>query len=153
MNTKYLNGDELKPEGRIVRIASFKDELIYSQSERKKEPHTVLHFEGESKPLILTTANAKVMANVFGSPYMEDWLGKDIHLYPKMERHFGSDFQVARFKRAQPKAKEKLQAKGEKFDKAKQAVADGQTTIEKIQKHYDITPGALKALQEIEPKK
>lgn len=48
----------------------------------------------------------------------------------------------------QPKTKETLDSSHESFFKALKAVQEGHTTIEKIKEHYNITPDALKLLQD-----
>lgn len=53
------------------------------QSQRGKELCRVAHFVEDVKPLILNKTNSRMIAKVWGTPYIEDWAGLKIVLKVK----------------------------------------------------------------------
>ena len=53
------------------------------QGPRGSEEKTVMEFEGE-KPLILNTTNMKAITKALGTPYLDEWVGKNLQLYTTM---------------------------------------------------------------------
>lgn len=86
-NPDYIGAYSFQPDQEIaVTIKSAKSEIV-TGSEGKKESCTVLRFEEknvdgvEVKPLVLNNTNAKMIAKIHGTPYIENWQGKRIQLY------------------------------------------------------------------------
>ena len=81
----------------IVTIAKITREMITGEN-GKKEEETVAHFKEGVKPLILNVTNQKAISKLFGTPYIEEWVGKRIQLYVKKEKAFGEVMDVLRVK-------------------------------------------------------
>jgi len=146
MNTKYLNGDEIK-DG-IVTISDYKIEELYSQKSKEKEKHVTVTLAEYNKPMILTNRKAKQIAKALNTPYTENWVGKRITIFPIKEKHFGEWFEVINVKNA-PEVKEFLDAKHGMWDKAKKSISENKTTIAILEKHYQLTVATKKELEKL----
>jgi hypothetical protein len=114
----------------------------------KKEECTVAHFsERDVKPLILNVINQKTIQKVYGTPYIEDWTNKKITLYHTNEKAFGEMMEVVRVRPKVPNVeKPNFDQKNEGWDKAVEALAKGNTTINAIEKHYTLSDETKEAL-------
>ena len=89
-NPDYLGSYAFQPgEEKTVTIKEVKRELIFNPSNSGKEECTVVYFVEDLKPLILNATNAKMIAKVWGTPYIEDWKGLQIILGVKKISAFG----------------------------------------------------------------
>lgn len=147
MNTTYLNGDEVFGEP-IVTIKSYKEEMIYSARERRKEPQVTLEFVENKKPMIMTTRKAKQISAALETPLMSEWVGKKVVMFTVKEKHFGEEFEVIHFKRA-PAGKEVFNDKHPRWNGAVDALQSGATTIEAIEKHYTLTKQVKEQLEKL----
>ena len=132
MNTKFLNGDEISPSGQLVTIEKYTEERFYSPKAKKNEDHVMLWFKNIDKPMILTNRKAKQLSRVLASPFMSDWLDKNVLLTPISEKHFGEIFKVIHVKTAIVEVKDELTPESQKWEKAKEALLNGSTTIDDI---------------------
>ena len=132
MNTKFLNGDEIPQSGQLVTIEKYTEERFYSPKAKKNEDHVMLWFKNIDKPMILTNRKAKQLSRVLASPFMSDWLDKNVQLTPISEKHFGEIFKVIHVKTAIVEVKDELTPKNPKWAKAKEALLNGSTTIDDI---------------------
>ena len=148
MNTTFLNGDEIPEGDTIVTISGYKEEMIFSQREKQKEPQVTLTFKEMGKPMIMTNRKAKQIAKALDTPMMAEWVGKKVAMFAVNERHFGEDFKVITFKKAVIK-KEQLNEKSPKWNSAVEAIKSGSTTIEAIEKHYEITENVKNKLNQL----
>lgn len=57
----------------------------------KKSEKPIMRFREAVKPLIVNTTNFKRLQKLFGSKYIEDWVGKQITLYPDPDVTFGRE--------------------------------------------------------------
>jgi len=62
-------------------------------TERKR----VAYLKGY-KPMILNPTNSRVMAKLFGSPYIEKWAGHRMNIYIERIFAFGEDVDALRFR-------------------------------------------------------
>lgn len=124
-NPNYLGAYSLEPgEEKVLTIVELKDEEVTS-SDGSKDVLPVLYVKGE-KPMILNKTNAKTIAKVCASDFVEDWKGKKIQIYAAKIKAFGEVTSALRVRPQAPK-KEKLNAeqfarmvasiKANKFDK------------------------------------
>lgn len=148
MNTTYLNGDEIDKGETIVTIKDYKEEMIYSQKDKQKEPQVTMFFKELDKPMIMTNRKAKQITQALETEYMTDWIGKKVTMYPVNERHFGENFKVITFKKAIIK-KEVFNSKHKRWEGATKALKEGSSTIEAIEKYYTITEAVRTELQQI----
>ena len=84
----YLGAQHLE-DGKdiIVQIKDVCKEWVQNQNGREEK--LVLYFEGGVLPMILNKTNAKRIAKVCGSDYLDDWVGQKIQLYGEMVSAFG----------------------------------------------------------------
>ena len=148
MNTTFLNGDEIPQGDTIVTISSYKEEMIYSQKDKQKEPQVTMFFNEFKKPLIMTNRKAKQITDALNTPYMDEWIGKKIAMFAANERHFGEDFKVITFKKAVIK-KEVFNSKHARWNGAVEALKSGASSIEAIEKHYTLTEAVKTQLNNV----
>ena len=80
MNPNYLGAYALEPnEDLVVEITEVKTESVMNADGRNEE--CLVAYLKDQKPLIVNKTNAKAIAKVAGSNYIEDWKGKQIALY------------------------------------------------------------------------
>ncbi len=110
---KYTNPDYLgayafqQGEEKTVTIKEVKREMVFNPSGSGKEECTVAHFVEDVKPLILNKTNCKTISKVWGTPYIEDWAGRQITLKVKKIMAFGELTDAVRVSSERP-AEEKL---------------------------------------------
>jgi len=95
----------------------------------RNEECLVAHLK-DQKPLIVNKTNAKAIAKVAGSNYIEDWKGKQIALYISNVKAFGELVEAIRVRTVPPKAKSKRKLSDDDFKKLVKAVADGSYNLE-----------------------
>jgi hypothetical protein len=146
-NPDYIGAYAFQPnEDKIVTIKSAQVEAV-SGSGGKKEDCMIVRFTENVKPLICNVTNSKAIEKVSGSPYIEDWGGTKIQLYVTEVSAFGETVQAVRVRPKAPKITlPKLEQGSDKWNKAVQALADGTTTIQAIQKHYELSATVQKEL-------
>lgn len=82
-----------------VQVATVKKEMV--QNGDKKEECRIVHLNGR-KPLILNSTNEKALIKLFGTPFIEDWVGRWFTLYVKKVRAFGETVDALRIKDTLP---------------------------------------------------
>lgn len=137
-NDMVLTIKELKPE-EIVGTAG------------KKENGFVCHFaEANVKPMILNKTNCKIIEKVYGSPFIEDWIGKKIQLYSTPVSAFGTTTDALRIRTQIPGGKSEVQLLADLYltKKDKMKLSD-QRNAERIMKDKE-TESYAKLKQELE---
>ena len=84
-NYDYLGAYSFKEDEKIeFTIKSISQEKVIG-SGGKKESCTVVHFSElfnkERKPMILNKTNCKTISKMYGTPYIEDWIGKKVTVF------------------------------------------------------------------------
>ena len=129
MNPNYLGAYALEPnEDLVVEITEVKTESVMNADGRNEEC-LVAHLK-DQKPLIVNKTNAKAIAKVCGSNYIEDWKGKQIALYISNVKAFGELVEAIRVRTVAPKAKSKRKLNDDDFKKLVKAVADGSYSLD-----------------------
>jgi len=129
MNPNYLGAYALEPnQDMVVEITEVKIESVMNADGRNEEC-LVAHLK-DQKPLIVNKTNAKAIAKVSGSNYIEDWKGKQIALYISNVKAFGELVEAIRVRTVAPKPKSKRKLNDEDFKKLVKAVADGSYNLE-----------------------
>jgi hypothetical protein len=77
--SRFLSKQEVGG-GLTVKIDVLRKENVAPNGE-KPEERCVLYFEGDTKPLVLNSTNAKRIAKALGTEESDDWRGKEIELY------------------------------------------------------------------------
>jgi len=106
-NPDYLGAYSLTDgKDMIVTIKDVKEESI-TGAKGDKEDCVVCYFEGDVKPMILNKTNMKTITKVCQSPYLDDWVGKNIQLYGEMVSAFGETGLALRVRPFPPNGGEK----------------------------------------------
>lgn len=79
-----------------VRIVSVGQEEVKGEN-GKKEICTVARLEG-MKPFIINRTNAKTITKVYNTPYIEDWAGKLITVFPTTTKVAGEVVECLRIR-------------------------------------------------------
>jgi len=153
-NPNYLGAYAFLPnEQKTLTISKVLVESV-TGADGKSEECTVIHFAQDEKPLICNKTNAKAIASVTGSDYIEDWIGQDITLLTKQVRAFGDMVDAVRVDHRKPKPKkvekELMTVKHPAFDKALKAIESGQYTVKAVQSKYALDADALTKLKAAE---
>lgn len=140
-NPNYIGSYELmtgdKPIELVVTITSATKEQV--QNGDRKEDAMVIYLK-DQKPMIVNSTNAKSITKAIGSPFIEDWVGKQITLYVAKIKAFGETVDALRVKPTAPVVKlPELTPEHQRWEGAKKAIADGNTTIESIKKVFTIS--------------
>jgi len=105
-NPDYLGSYELpNGEDMILTIKSVAKEMITGTG-GKKEEKMVIHFLESVKPMICNRTNAKLIAKILKTPYIEKWAGKQIQLYSSRITAFGEEVDALRVRDFLPQAKQ-----------------------------------------------
>jgi hypothetical protein len=83
-NPNYIGAHDLQPGQKLtVTIESVKNEVVkcFDGKGLKEETCIVAHIKGAKKPMIMNKTNCKIIAKIYDSPYIEDWIGKQITIY------------------------------------------------------------------------
>jgi len=129
MNPNYLGAYALEPnQDLIVEITEVKTESVMNADGRNEEC-LVAHLK-DNKPLIVNKTNAKAIAKVCESNYIEDWKGKQIALYITNVKAFGDLVEAIRVRTVAPKSISKRKLNDDDFKKLVKAVADGSYNLE-----------------------
>jgi hypothetical protein len=102
INPEYIGAYLLQPnEDLRVRITKVVREMVKGTG-GKEEECTVAHLQGQ-KPFILNRTNQKTISKVLGSPYVEDWAGKDILVFATTTKVAGETVECLRVRPTAPK--------------------------------------------------
>lgn len=115
----YSFNDEVKEI--VVTITEIKSEEV-TNPVGKKELCRVAYFEEtevngvEVKPMILNKTNCERIEKLYGTPYIEDWVGKRIIIMKTMTDFAGEKVDCLRIKLETPPFKAKAKAKEEIYN-------------------------------------
>lgn len=102
-NPDYLGAYSLDPgQELILTIKTVVSEKV-KNADGREDDCMVAKFTENVKPMILNKTNAKTIAAVFQSPYIEDWAGKQIQVYADKVKAFGSVVEALRVRPFYPK--------------------------------------------------
>lgn len=146
VNPDYIGAYSL-PEGEdmIVTILSVSREIVVSTN-GKKEECTVAKLK-DQKPMILNRTNCKTIQKIYGTPYIEEWAGKQIQLFASTTKMAGDEVECLRIR---PNIPNKtlpvlLQTDSVNFEKVKKAIENGYT-LDQIEKKWSIPAETKTAL-------
>ena len=123
----------------LVTINRIESRMV-TNIDGKNESCVVAVLEGQ-KPMILNATNLKSITKVLGTPFIEQWAGRQITLYVKKVKAFGDVVDALRVR--ETVSKESLTPNHPKWNDAKAAIKAGTVTIEQIQKKYLVSPQHL----------
>lgn len=95
LDSNYLGGQDLDDGNggyKVIHLTINKatNDTITGENGRKDNA-PVIHFKDFKKPMILNKTNAKVIAKITGSNYIEDWIGLAIEVYYDPNVRFGKE--------------------------------------------------------------
>ena len=97
-NAHYIGAHDLQP-GQEIRLTINKvQQEAVKGTDGKEELCIVCYFEKAKKPMILNKTNCKIITKLHGSPYIEDWAGKDVIIYAARVSAFGEKVEALRIK-------------------------------------------------------
>lgn len=87
----------------VATIAAVKVENIVG-ADGKREDCMVMRFvERDIKPMIVNVTNAKMLAKLFKTPYIEDWSGRKIQIGVESVKAFGDVVDALRVRKTLPR--------------------------------------------------
>ena len=133
-NPNYIGGWDLIDADKTVTIAKVTKEMVHDGKGGESECCTI-HF-AECKPMVANATNLKRIAKLHNSPFIEEWIGKQIVLTTEKVRAFGEVHDAVRVS-TKPATKPTMTA--DTLAKAKAAIAAGSVTLDAIKKKYTLT--------------
>ena len=90
-NPDYLGAYEILTAGYdfVLTIKKVGNEMVTGEG-GKKEECTVAHFAEPQKPMILNKTNMKAIEKLYGTPFIEEWVGRKIQVFAAKVK-FGKD--------------------------------------------------------------
>lgn len=81
-NPDYIGAYAFQPgEEKTLTIDRVEVGVVYNTEINRKEEKRVMYFKDKDvKPLILNTTNAKIVADLFGTPYVQLWKNRKVIL-------------------------------------------------------------------------
>lgn len=148
VNPNYLGAYSLNPgQELILTIKKVVREKVIGAA-GKKEECTVCYFVENVKPMIFNRLNQKTISKIHGTPYIEDWEGKQIQVYAEMVDAFGERVEALRVRPTMPnKIKPELMFETDAYTKAVDFVKGG-GSIDDIKKKYTVTDEMFLKLSE-----
>lgn len=146
-NPNYIGAYSLMETGTpvdmVVQIKSIAREEVKGE-DGKKDQCTVAQLVGQ-KPFIINATNSKMIAKIYNTPYIEDWIGKKITLYVAKVKVAGETVDALRIRQAVPQLPE-LTPVHPRWEGSKKALKEGNVTIEQIKANYIISSDNEKLL-------
>lgn len=148
-NPSYIGSYELMVGTNSVELNVIIERAVKEmvQNGDKKEEAMVIYLKGH-KPMIVNSTNAKNISKALNSPYIEDWVGKEITLYVAKIRAFGENVDALRVKTVTSvKQLPALEVNTPNFEAVKTALSSGKFTIEQVKSKYQVSEAVQKLLQ------
>lgn len=103
-NYDYLGAYSLENgKDKIVTIKKIVTELVTGNAGRK-DNCIVAYFSDEEKPMILNKTNCKTIQKIYGTPIIEEWVGKKIVLFASTTSLAGETVECLRIRPYPPVA-------------------------------------------------
>ncbi len=101
-NYEYMGSYSL-PDGKDVTMTIVKTATEkVTGANGKKEDCFVCYFKEAEKPMILNRTNAKTISKIYGTPYVEDWIGKRVTIGIDIVNAFGEQTEALRIRMVKP---------------------------------------------------
>jgi len=136
-NPDYLGAYSLDDKSEItLRITKVVRENVIGTG-GKIEECTVAYMKN-SKPMILNNTNCKVIAKIYGTPFIEDWKNKDVIIYKKVIKAFGEEVEALRIKEVKPLTPT-LKEGTDDYKNVIKALQGGNATIAQVKTKFTLT--------------
>ena len=106
----YLGAWSLNGEDKVLTVKAAGREIV-TGANGKKEELLVLHWAENELPMVCNRTNAKSISKLYG-PYLEDWRGKKIQLYPTTTKFGGEVVECLRVRPTVPKPPKAIKCEG-----------------------------------------
>lgn len=140
VNPDYIGAYTLMETGKAVdltvTIVSVGREIVKGEG-GKKEECTVAKLKGH-KPFIVNRTNAKTISKIHGSPFIEDWAGKQITLYVANVAVAGEQVEALRVRPTKPQLPV-LNPESPRWEGAKKSLHTGAVTMEQLLANFTIS--------------
>lgn len=138
-NPDYLGAyDFADGEQRLVTVKSVEQKTI--KSDRGDEQEITINFVEAYKPMIINSTNAKTIAKISGSNFIEDWTGLQFYIVVKKVKAFGDVVDALRISSEKVIKKLPTLIVGDaNFEKIKTALKDKKFSIDDVKKKYSFT--------------
>ena len=145
-NPDYLGAyDFADGEQRLVTVKSVEQKTI--KSERGDEQEITINFVEAYKPMIINATNAKTIAKISGSNFIEDWTGLQFYILVKKVKAFGDVVDALRISSEKVVKKLPTLIVGDaNFEKIKTALKEKKFSIDDVKKKYSFTKETEDAL-------
>lgn len=137
--SKYLGAYMIEED---TKIKLLKVSVQKVTGENGREDEAIVAEVENNKPFIINKTNAKQITKIIGSPYLEDWAGQTITIYPTTTKLKGEVVECLRVKEPKPE----LTTKHPNFKQIQEAIKKGAYSLEQVSKKYDIDEATLKLL-------
>lgn len=102
-NPNYLGAYSIENGQDLILTIDFIREETVIGADGKKDNCVVCHFrERTTKPMILNATNMKTITKLFGTPYIEEWQGKQIQIGIEKVKAFGEIVEALRVRKIRP---------------------------------------------------
>lgn len=100
-NPSYIGSWDL-PEGKDM-VVTIEDVVLETITNAQgSEEKAVMRFKGGVKPLILNKTNMASIAKALKTPYLDEWVGRNIQLYSDIVAAFGTTTEAIRVREFEP---------------------------------------------------
>lgn len=121
MSSDKLYAADLDGQERIVTITRVvQGEYPDHENPNKKLKKPDVFFREFSKPLGLNSTNARAISKLLGSPKTENWIGRQITLYPTETKAFGEMHECIRVKNRLPPQQQQQQSRPQQAQRPSQ---------------------------------
>jgi len=87
----------------VYTIASIRLEPVNGPDGKREECMVMRFAEKGIKPMIVNATNAKTMEKIFGTPIIEDWIGRQVQIGVEQVKAFGETVDALRIRRHLPR--------------------------------------------------
>jgi len=100
INLNYIGAYSLNNKDLKVVITNVKKEVVIGDGGKKEE--CIIAYLKDQKPMVLNRTNCKTIAKIYGTPLIEDWIGKEITIYPTTTKVAGEIVECLRIRQVIP---------------------------------------------------
>lgn len=91
---RFIAGEDLQGKEVTVTIEAIEKDEAFNARTLKKEQVNVMRFVGKKKAIILNKVNSRTIEKLLGTSDYEDWIGKEITIYPQPDPNHGEVIRV-----------------------------------------------------------
>lgn len=100
-DNNFLGHWDLKEKETVVTITKVEQVKVFNPKKQEENIVTTIHLK-DMKPMILNKVNKKSVSVALKSPFVEDWVDKQIVLYTIHGKFFGEETEAIRVKTTPP---------------------------------------------------